>query len=151
MLIATIDCLVDTELRMLVQALTRDGIVCLPSDTDICNIHETLGKHRGTPIVIYGRESMDIPLDDCPRIWLCCGPTVSQDEAEAIDFHKVKEDAFVRKTRAMQCGFRRMTYVDVLCFAANEQAKTCVGTMNLDDKSADIFLRHVKKTTSYID
>jgi hypothetical protein len=150
MLIATIDCLVQKELDILVQALHRDGIVCIPSNADICRIHETLGHQSASPIVIYGAESMNIPLDDCPRIWLCCGPTVSHDEAEAIEFHKVKREAFARKTRAMQCGFQKMTYVDVLCFAANEQAKTCVKTMNLDGRSADILLRHVKKPTSYI-
>lgn len=151
MLIAIIDCLVVAELQTLIDQLTRDGIVCVASNTDICWINDTLAGKSAQPIVIFGDESMHIPVDDCPRIWLCCGPEISTDENEAWAFHAINDPGILeRKHTAIKSGFRCMTYVDVLCFVANEQAKQCVKNMALDEKAANIVLRHVKKPTSYI-
>lgn len=145
MLIAVVDCLVEAELATLVATLTRDGIVCLPSHTDICRIHETLAQQSLRPIVIYGPESMNIPVDDCPQIWLCCGPEVACDRQEATALYNVQHAELERKEKAMRCGFRCMAYVDVLCFMANAQATQCVKTMNVQGKAAEIMLRHVKR------
>lgn len=151
MLIAIIDCLAPAELQTLVAHLTRDGIVCLSSDVDICRINRQVSEQSDKPIVIVGPDGLNIPFDDCPRIWLCCGPDVSFDEKEAkARYHVHDPEHLARKRQAIQCGFRCMSYVDVLSFVANEQAKQCVKNMELDKKAESIVLRHVKDTTSYI-
>ena len=150
MLVAMIDCLVEAELRTLISTLKRDGVVCVSSSSDICDIHDTLGQMSLHTIVIYGKQSMNIPFDDCPCIWLCLGPDVSKDAEEATSLYTLRQQDVHRKEKALQQGFRCMTYVQVLSFMANEQAKKHISNMNVKGKAADIMLRHVRKPTSYI-
>jgi hypothetical protein len=78
-LVAIIDSLASTELDELVRVLRRDGFVCLSSSLPLEELHDTIGSRSQKPIVIYGDRSMDVPYDDCARIWLSCGPTIDDD------------------------------------------------------------------------
>ena len=86
MLVAIVDCLVPCELHELVQTLERDNIRCLSTDSAdsyIDTLHDQIEAHMSEYIVIYGKRSIDLPYDDCPRLWLCCGPVLSHDLVHA--------------------------------------------------------------------
>ena len=149
MLAAILDCLVAAELKCLVDTLKREGVSCLSSEEDLDALHEAISQYSAKPIVIYGPSSMNIPYDDCPRVWLCCGPESSLDIQEARAFYgdtPELQEGLRRREKAERLGYRFMTYIDTMSFLANELARQCVKTMNLSEKAADIMLRHVKNT-----
>ena len=145
MLTAIMDCLVQTELAGLVTTLRRDGILCLPADTCIDILHDELGKHVTQPIVIYGAASLSVPYDDCPRLWLACGPSVDHDISHAPQLGTVTDGDLQRRTDALRADYQSVTYVEALCFMADAVAKQCVHSMGLGEKAADIVLRHVSR------
>lgn len=142
------DCLVAAELRCLVKTLEREGVCCLSSEEDLDKLHDAICQQSSQPIVIYGAASMEMPYDDCPRVWLCCGPETSLDIQEATalygDTPELRE-GLRRREKAGRLDYRFLTYVDTLSFMANELARRCVQTMNLGEKAANIMLRHVKE------
>jgi hypothetical protein len=146
-LTAILDCLVPSELDIFINTLTRDGIRCLSSDTPLETLHEQISTFSDQPIVIYGASSLQVPYDDCPRLWLCCGPEIQYDEQQATCL-LVPNDIgrhLERRERALRCGYKRVTYVDALSFMANVLATRCVDSMNHGKNAADIILRHVPK------
>lgn len=153
-LTAIVDCLVSSELDQLVQTLERDGIRCLSSDISLETLHDEIRKYASQPIVIYGASSLDVPCDDCPRLWLCCGPELESDIKHATFLLGGKDAAAAagfdqhvsRRDRALRSNCRLVSYVDMMSFMANALAKQCVHSMNIGDKAADIILRHVAKT-----
>ena len=154
MLVAIIDCLVSSELDILAKTLQRDGIQCVSSDESLELMHEKMSLYSSQPLVIYGTSSLQVPYDDCPRLWLCCGPEIEYDEQHAAwllgndgDASNDDElaDHLARREKAIRCGYTLVTYVDALSFMANVLATRCVDSMNLGNKAADIILRHVPK------
>lgn len=173
-LVAIVDSLVSTELEALVTILRRDGFVCLSSALPLEDLHNTVETKRAQPIVIYGDRSMDVPYDDCSRIWLCCGPTADNDVSHAAALHyylkkdtatsfadfahtfdadAVHENApspmfaehLARRQRAVQCDFHFMTFPRTLSFMAEAIAPERVESMGLEDGVRRIVLRHVTK------
>lgn len=147
-LTAILDCLVSSELDIFINTLTRDGIRCLSSDTPLETLHDQLSTFTDQPIVIYGASSLQVPYDDCPRLWLCCGPEIQYDEQHATWLLGNDDEVrshLERREQAIRCGYKRVTYVDALSFMANVLATRCVDSMNLGNKAADIILRHVPK------
>ena len=144
MLTAIMDCLVQSELECLIKTLRRDGFLCLSADTWS---DEEISKHLARPIVIYGPDSLHVPYDDCPRLWLCCGPEVDHDITQAPLRGTVTEDDLARRAAAVRCDYHFVTYVEALCFMADAVAKQNVHSMGMGDKAADIILRHVQKPT----
>lgn len=147
MLVAIVDCLVPQELACLVSSLTRDGILCLPAGSSIDVLHDTISTQTAVPIVIHGKDSLHVPYTDCPRLWLCCGPTTDDDIVHATTFwpHDVSDTDLRRREKAMCCAYERVTYVDALVFMADVVAKQCVSSMGVGERAAEIILRHVKK------
>lgn len=159
-LTAILDCLVSSELDVFINSLKRDGIRCLSSDTPLEILHEQISTFSNEPIVIYGASSLQVPYDDCPRLWLCCGPEIQYDEQQATWILQKNDDNdndddggggkeirrhLERRERALRCGYKRVTYVDAQSFMANALASRCVDSMNLGKTAADIILRHVPK------
>lgn len=151
MLVAIIDCLVQAELSTLIATLKQDGIRCIESATDIVDINRALERFSNDLVVIYGSKSMDLPFDDCHRIWLVCGCDAQNDQTEAAFLYgPVPPPTLARQQTALvHRSFRRMTYVQALCFFANQVAERHVHQMQLGSKEANIMLRHVRDT-SYI-
>lgn len=153
-LTAIMDCLVASELETLISTLRRDGIRCLSSETPLETLHEEISTYATQPIVIYGKSSLNVPYDDCPRLWLCCGPDNASDEkhatwllggeSAAADYGFAEH--VERRQKAMRFGYKLISYVDALCFMANVLASQCVDSMKLGNKAAGIILRHVTKT-----
>jgi hypothetical protein len=155
-LTAIVDCLVSTELDHLIQTFERDGIRCLSSDLSLDALHDDIRKYAAQPIVIYGASSLEVPCDDCPRLWLCCGPELDTEHdvqhatlllggtdaaaAAGLDQHVLRRD------RALRSNCKFVSYIDMMSFIANALAKQCVHSMNIGNKAADIILRHVTKT-----
>lgn len=148
MLTAILDCLVQSELECLVAALRRDGIVCLAADTPLDTLHDQLEKHAADPIVVYGPASLDVPYDDCPRLWLGCGPDPHvHDTEQALLRGPVTDQDMERRAKALRSDYELVSYVEALSFMANAVAKTCVNSMGLGEQAADILLRHARKPT----
>lgn len=147
MLTAIVDSLLSSELEVLVQALRRDGIRCLPSDTPLEELHGHLSSYANEPIVIYGVTTLEMPYDDCQRLWLCCGPEIQYDEQHASWFlgKPLEEKDVHRKEKAISYGYKLVSHIDALSFMANVLATNCVKSMHLGNKAKDIVLRHVTK------
>ena len=89
---AIVDCLVSCELQELVKTLERDNIRCLDSDVEsIDTLHDQIEAHMSEYIVIYGKRAIDLPFDDCARLWLCCGPEKCRDLVHAPRLGPVTE------------------------------------------------------------
>ena len=150
MLVAVLDSLADGEVAALVAVLQRDGFVCLPAGLPIDELHEKLSEHVEDPVVVYGETSVNLPLDDCPRLWVGCGPeggSAEHDAAAAAAM--VSADALPagleRRQLALRLGYQLVSFVEAMAFMANTMAQKRVSTMGLESKAADILLRHVKK------
>lgn len=98
-LTAILDCLVSSELDIFIHTLTRDGIRCLSSDTPLETLHDQISTFNDQPIVIYGASSLQVPYDDCPRLWLCCGPEIQYDEQHATWLLGNNDDGLVSGQR----------------------------------------------------
>lgn len=171
-LVAVVDSLIPTELEALVTILRRDGFVCLSSALPLEELHAAVETKQAHPIVIYGDRSMDVPYDDCSRIWLCCGPTADDDmdmahAAALYDWDKSTSFAdfaythacvanapsssavfakrLARRQRAQQCDFRFMTFPKALSFMAEAIAPERVQSMGFEDGVRQVVLRHVTK------
>lgn len=174
MLVAIVDCIDETELKTLVTTLERDGFICLSCDQEsIEDIHNNIRNWKSVPVLIYGARSIDLPYDDCERLWLGCGPQgyderkderfacmleawrassdVSLAEFSAnfdMDEHQESEtfkEAVRRRDTALRSGFRLSCFVQATSFAATFLATQ---KFNIADSAAqDILLRHanVKK------
>jgi hypothetical protein len=147
MLTAIMDCLVQSELECFIKTLRRDGFLCLSADTSIDTLHDDICQHSARPIVIYGPDSLHVPYDDCPRLWLCCGPEVDHDMTQAPLRGAVTEDDLARRATAVRSDYHFVTYVEAMCIMADAVAKQNVNSMGMGDKAADIILRHVQKPT----
>ena len=150
MLAAVLDSLADGEVAALVAILERDGFVCLSSAMPIDELHDKLSEHVEQPVVVYGEASVNLPLDDCPRLWVGCGPeggSADHDAKAAADL--VGLDALPakleRRALALRLGYQLVSFVDAMAFMANVMAKKRVTAMGLESKAADIVLRHVKR------
>jgi hypothetical protein len=146
MLTAVLYCLVPSELDALVASLRLDGFVCVATATDLDEMDRILRRHVDQPIVLFGPESLRVPVDDCPRLWLCCGPEVDRDLDEAAFLLRgpVHPQALERRRQALALAYQCVTFVDARCFLANAVAKQCVASMGVEGKAAKIVLRHFK-------
>lgn len=147
MLVAILDCLVPCELQELVKTLARDNIRCLSTDSaDFCidKLHDQIEAHVADPIVIYGARSIDIPHDDCDRLWLCCGPEKSHDLVHAPRLGPVTEQDLERRARAIRADYRLVNFVEAQAFFAEILAKKCVRDLNLGEKATDILLARLR-------
>ena len=102
---------------------------------------------------MYGPGSVLVPIDDCPRIWLACGPTndLIQDETHAMLrylYHKTGghrhmttlyesctpeeaqeacdsiDDAIDRREQALRLGHVPLTYTQAISFLAKRAGQT---------------------------
>lgn len=142
MLVAIVDCLVERELDALVASLRRDGYICVPASTDLPEIDEALRKHLNEPVLLFGKESLRLPMNDCPMLWLCCGPETHRDDVEAAYLNRAPNDAasLRRREQALAYGYRQVTFIDARCFLASFTADS----MGMEGKAAEILLRHAK-------
>jgi hypothetical protein len=152
MLTAVLDSLADGEVAELVRVLTRDGFVCLSSTLPIDELHQQLSEYVDKPVVVYGEASVNLPLDDCPRLWIGCGPEggiPACDEQAAARLVPVEalNGHLERRALALRLGYQLVSFVEALSFMANVMAKKRVSAMGLESKAADIVLRHVRRTT----
>ncbi len=170
MLVAIVDCIDESELLTLVGILKRDGFTCLSCEhVSIDVIHDTIRDSKDIPVIIYGSRSIDLPYDDCERLWLGCGPQgyeAEYDERVAkmmeawrasnepslatfgatFDVNKYQESETLannirRRSAALRCGFRLCSFVETISFAATFLATQTVNTA--DQNAQDILLRHV--------
>ena len=145
MLVAIVDCLVSCELQELVKTLERDNIRCLDSDVEsIDTLHDQIEARMSEYIVIYGKRSIDLPHDDCPRLWLCCGPEKCHDLIHAPRLGPVTEQDIERREKAIRCDYNLVTFVEAQAFFADLIAKKCVQDLNLGDKATDILLTRLR-------
>lgn len=145
MLVAIVDCLVSCELQGLVKTLERDNIRCLDSDVEsIGSLHDQIEAHMSDCIVIYGTRCVDLPYDDCARLWLCCGPETSHDLVHAPRLGPITEQDLERRARAVRADYRLVTFVEAQAFFADLVAKKCVQDLNLGDKATDILLGRLR-------
>lgn len=126
MLIAIIDGLVPSELEALMSSLRLDGFICISTNTDITALNHLIAKHRNKPIVLFGEQSLQMPIDDCPRLWLCCGPEIQRDLDVAVHVVKgpIDPSALERRQQALGLSYQCLTYIDAVCFFANAVAKS---------------------------
>jgi len=143
MLVAILDCLVSCELQELVKGLEREGIRCL-SASCIDTLHQDIETYAAQPLVIYGEHSIDLPYDDCPRLWLCCGPEVSHDLVHAPRLGTVTNTDLERRAKAIRAEYRLLTFVQAQCFFADISGKQRVEKLGLGDKATDILLTRLR-------